>query len=78
MHTLKIIAGGLLLLGVFLLAGRFLPGTQPRMMAKFFIPVWLVIAVVNLWMGVSRAGYSVREEARILLVVSRCHPQPPC
>jgi len=57
------------LLGAFLLAGRFLPGAQPRMMAKFFIPVWLVLAVVNLWMGVSQAGYSAREEVPVLLIV---------
>ena len=69
MHTLKVIAGGLVFLGIFLLAGRFLPETQPQMMAKFFIPVWLVLSVVNLWIGVSRAGYLVREEAPVLLVV---------
>ena len=57
------------MLGVFLLAGRLLPGTQPRTMAKFFIPVWLVLAVINLWIGVWQAGYSVREEAPVLLVV---------
>jgi len=69
MHTLKIIAGGLLLLGIFLLAGRLVIATQPRVIARYFIPVWLVCAVINLWMGVSGAGYSVRDELPVLLIV---------
>ena len=36
--------------------------------AKLFIPVWCVIAAVNMWIGVAYAGYSVREEAPILLL----------
>jgi hypothetical protein len=36
---------------------------------RWFIPVWLVLAAVNLWVGVTRAGYSVAEEAPIFLVV---------
>jgi hypothetical protein len=37
--------------------------------AKIFIPVWLAIAIVNLWVGVSKAGYTLREELPILLIV---------
>jgi hypothetical protein len=66
MHTLKIIAGGFLLLGAFLLVGRYL-GSMAA--AKYFIPVWLVVAAINLWLGVSRAGYSLRDEAPIFLLV---------
>ena len=72
MHTVKIIAGGFLLLGMFLLAGRYLSGGRPGAVAsaaRYFIPVWLVAAGINMWLGVSRAGYSVREEAPILLLV---------
>jgi hypothetical protein len=36
--------------------------------AKVFIPIWLVVALVNLWMG-TRAGYSVTEELPILLLI---------
>ena len=36
---------------------------------KIFIPVWLIVALLNMWIGVSRAGYSVREEFPILLVI---------
>ena len=37
--------------------------------AKIFIPVWLVAALVNMWIGVSRAGYSVMEELPIFLAI---------
>lgn len=71
MHTAKVIGAGLLLLGVFLLAARFLGGGRSAATvtaAKVFIPVWFLIAVVNLWFGVARAGYSVRDEVPFLLV----------
>jgi hypothetical protein len=62
MHTLKVIAGGFILLAVCLLIGR-LAGL------KLFIPLWLLLAGVNLWIGVTRAGYTVAEEAPIFLLV---------
>ncbi len=72
-HTLKVIAGGFVLLGAFLLAGRFLGagGTLLGMAtaARWFIPVWLVASGLNMWIGVARAGYSASEEAPILLLV---------
>ena len=71
MHMALVIGNGLLLLIVFLLFGRLWDGTAPgfSLAAKAFIPVWLVLAVINLWVGVSRAGYTVREELPILLLV---------
>ena len=36
---------------------------------KIFVPLWLAAAGLNLWLEVSRAGYSVAEEAPIFLVV---------
>ena len=35
--------------------------------AKLFIPLWLIVAGVNMWIGVSQAGYSVAEEFPIFL-----------
>jgi hypothetical protein len=72
MRTLVIILGGLLLLGLCLLAGRWLGGTGMDTMvtaAKIFISVWLGAALVNMWMGVARAGYSVAEELPIFLLI---------
>jgi len=72
-HTLKVIAGGIVLLGIFLLAGRFFSsnGSVIAMAgaARWFIPVWLIAAGVNMWVGVAKAGYSVAEEAPIFVVV---------
>ncbi len=37
--------------------------------ARVFIPLWLLAAAVNMWVGVSKAGYSVAEEAPTFVVV---------
>src|SRR2546422_11773473 len=72
-HTLKVIAGGFVLLGVCLLIGRWLGGPTPAIgmigAVKGFIALWLVAAGINMWFGGSKAGYSVAEEAPIFLVV---------
>jgi len=69
MHMLMVMLGGLLLLAVFLLFGRLwghdLAG--PATAAKAFIPVWFLVAVANLWVGVTQAGYTVMQELPILL-----------
>jgi hypothetical protein len=73
MHTVKVIAGGLVLLAVCLLIGRSLGGPTPAVglvtAAKIFIPLWLVAASINMCVGVAKAGYSVADEAPIFLVV---------
>ena len=71
MRTAIIIVGGVVLLGVFALVGwRLGGGPQSTMTAtKLFIPVWLAVALINMWLGVSRAGYSVAEELPIFLVI---------
>ena len=70
MRTIVIIAGGLLLLGLFLLAGRLIRGNAAMITAaKIFIPLWLAAAGLNMWIGVSRAGYSVAEELPIFLLI---------
>lgn len=71
MHVAMVIGGGLVLLGVFVLFG-WLWGANAAGMAlaaKVFVPAWLLIAITNMWVGVSHAGYSVRQESPILLVV---------
>lgn len=71
MHVFITILGGLLLLGVFLLFGRqwTVGASLIGPAATAFIPVWLVVAIVNLWVGVTQAGYPLRAELPILLVV---------
>jgi hypothetical protein len=72
MRTILIIAGGLVLIGIFVLAGRLIGGENTKALATAalaFIPVWLIAAGVNMYIGVSQAGYSVREEFPIFLVI---------
>ena len=70
MHTIRIITGGLVLLAVFIAAGRYAFGAlSAAKPALWFIPVWLLASVVNLWVGVSTAGYTVMQEAPILVIV---------
>jgi hypothetical protein len=71
MRTLIIIAGGIVLVGLFAFAGsRFGGGAQSMVMAaKIFIPFWLIAALINMWVGVSRAGYSIGEESPIFLAI---------
>lgn len=66
MHMLMVIAGG-----VFLLFGQLWGGAVAALgtAAKIFIPVWLIVSLVNLWVGVTRAGYTVAQELPILAVV---------
>ncbi|WP_376985093.1 hypothetical protein [Bosea sp. R86505] len=65
MHTLKLIAAGFALLGAlhFLARRLKLGGDDPTGFAvKLFLPLWLVAALVNLWVGVNRAGYTLLQE----------------
>ncbi|WP_430391588.1 hypothetical protein [Dyella sp. 20L07] len=68
MHTIIVVGSGILLLGFMLLTGQWTSVGVARG-ALIFVPIWLALALVNLWIGVSRAGYSVREEMPIFLVV---------
>lgn len=67
MHTILIIGGGLVLLAGMAFAGRAIG--HPPTALKLFLLIWLVVAAVNLWIGVTRAGYTVVEELPIALVV---------
>lgn len=63
MHTLMVIVGGLILLGICLVAGRAInqdSGIAAGALA--FLPLWLAATAFNMWYGVSRAGYSVTDE----------------
>lgn len=57
--------------GVFLLFGRLWSVGQSQLPTALiaFIATWLLVTVANMWVGVSRAGYAVREELPILLLV---------
>ncbi|MCM2394497.1 hypothetical protein NBH19_00215 [Rhizobium sp. S95] len=71
MHMLLVISAGILLLGVFALFGKLWGGDAAgiALAARYFVPVWLLVALTNMWVGVTKAGYGVSEELPILLVV---------
>jgi hypothetical protein len=70
MQMLFVIIGGILLLAVFCLFGRLWGADMTALApaAKAFIPVWFVVALVNMYIGVTRAGYTVMDELPILLL----------
>ena len=72
MHTLAIIVSGLVLLAVILFIGRQVGASGNAAMANaalIFIPIWLAASLVNMWFGVAKAGYTVRDELPIMLIV---------
>lgn len=71
MHMLLMILTGIVLLGVFSMLGKLWGGDAVgiAMSMKAFVPVWLFVALVNMWVGVAKAGYTVAQELPILLVV---------
>lgn len=71
MHVALVILTGLLLLSVFLLLGKLWGNESAAIVlaAKYFVPVWVLIALTNMWVGVTKAGYTVAQELPILVLV---------
>jgi hypothetical protein len=70
MHTVILVAGGFALLALFSFAGRAFGGAHGIAIAAIlFLPVWLIGAAINLYVGVTKAGYSVKEESPIFLLI---------
>jgi hypothetical protein len=70
MHTIIVLAIGFRLLGQFALVGYSLDGSHAiAKVALLFLPLWLVGAGINMYMGVEQAGYSIAEEVPMFLLV---------
>jgi hypothetical protein len=70
MHTILVIMGGFVVLLIASMLGRWIGGPgSVATAALYFLPVWLVCALINMWLGVSGAGYTVAQEAPIAVVV---------
>jgi hypothetical protein len=72
MRTALFLVAGFLLLAASLLLGRLFSANYPG--ATFvatiaYVALWLVIAGVNMWVGVAKAGYSFAEELPIFLLI---------
>jgi hypothetical protein len=70
MRTLIIIGIGFALLGLCLGGGWFAGGAPKlKVAALLFVGLWFIAAAVNMYAGVSRAGYSFSEELPIFLLI---------
>jgi hypothetical protein len=70
MHTLIVMGIGLLVLGACLFTGHAMGGaTVMARAALYFLPLWLICAGINMYVGVRSAGYAVSEEAPVFLIV---------
>jgi hypothetical protein len=70
MHTVIVLAVGFGLLGLCAFAGYVVgEAAGVTRAALIFLPLWLVGAGINMYIGVKRAGYSVADEAPIFLVI---------
>ncbi|AZM95298.1 MAG: hypothetical protein ACTJG4_08055 [Vreelandella alkaliphila] len=68
MHTVMIILAGLVLLAVFVVFARIASIRFARLLPVYLV-VWLICTAINMWIGVSQAGYSVMQELPFLLIV---------
>jgi hypothetical protein len=70
MHTLIVMGIGLLVLGACLFTGHAVGGAAAMARAAlYFLPLWLIGAGINMYVGVKSAGYTVSEEAPVFLIV---------
>lgn len=71
MHTVIILGAGAALLVACLLLGHAWGGAGAGLSwgARAFIPIWALAAGVNMWIGVSRAGYTVAQELPFFALV---------
>jgi hypothetical protein len=72
MRTVLILLGGFVLWGASLgvaglFGGRLALSTWPATIV--FAVIWFVLAAANMWVGVSRAGYSFGEELPVFLLI---------
>jgi hypothetical protein len=70
MRSAIILAIGVALLGVCVFLPRLFGRPELGVAgAKIFIAIWLAAMLANMYLGVSRAGYSVAEELPIFLLL---------
>jgi hypothetical protein len=68
MRTAIIIGIGLVAMLVCIGVARWI-GAGTNTGARVFWGLWLVAAGVNMWIGVSRAGYAFKDEFPIFLLI---------
>lgn len=72
MRTALFLTAGVLLLAATFILARLFAESYPlatTWATAGFVVLWLVITGANMWVGVTRAGYSAAEELPILLLL---------
>ena len=72
MRTALIILGGFVLWGVCLGIAKLFSNSSASsttVATASFVAIWFVAAAANMWIGISRAGYSFQEELPIFLII---------
>lgn len=72
MRTGLFLLAGFLLLAASLILGRLFSANYPAaplVAVVAYVALWFVIAGVNMWIGVAKAGYSVAEELPIFALI---------
>jgi hypothetical protein len=72
MRTILFLVSGLLLMSSFLIVAKLLSEhfpSAPNWALALGLGLWLAVTGVNMWIGVSKAGYSVAEELPILALL---------
>jgi hypothetical protein len=71
MRTAVIILAGFLVWGIFVVAAKMSgnPSRAIGMATAAFVAGWFLVAAVNMYFGVARAGYAFWEELPIFLVI---------
>lgn len=72
MRTVFILASGLLVFGGLFFYSRLFVEHFPSAVTTAtyaFVALWLAATVFNMWIGISHAGYSLREELPIMLLL---------
>ncbi|MBJ7537084.1 hypothetical protein [Marinomonas transparens] len=68
MHTVMVIACGGVILALFVTLSKLwhLDITATPWGLVLFCVIWIVISLINMYMGISKAGYSLQDELYVL------------
>ena len=72
MRTLIIILAGIVLYIIGFLVSKYLAGSgtaSHNIVTIIFIMAWFIISAVNMWLGITWAGYTFMEELPIFLLI---------
>ena len=72
MRTILFLVSGLLLMSSFLIVAKLFSehfSSAPNWALALGLGLWLAVTGANMWIGVSKAGYSVAEELPILALL---------